>query len=148
MEEKDIVEMIRDAHAKFLRAVKDLIIEERKNKMIPEVRLRRFVLNGYGGKKVYWPYQTFDKIESVSYFAKEDGSRSRIMFSDYFVTEFCQHDPRAYLRVLRQVEVMHDWAMRVLKGRERAIKEIDRQKARFIETLEAEKALQELGRQN
>lgn len=117
----------------------------------PQIRPRQFVLRGTDGAVMEWP--------ATDFAGKSDDRFCRVIeasdHTQYFridkavpeedVRALVREDERAALRILRQAEVLRNWCKAREEGVKRAIAEIQRQRARFRETLDAEVTIRKLG---
>ena len=121
-----------------------------KDKNVPAVRPRRFCLHGTKGKWLAWPAIEGGKYDTHLYEYcvgeyKQAASPTYLSTLREVIVKVIGNDPRAALRVLRQVQAMRMWCEARLEGLNRAEAEMLRQKARFAEALEAEIAIKKLG---
>ena len=124
--------------------------EMMKDKNIPAVRLRRFCLHGTKNRFLAWPVLE-DGRYNIRLYEYRTGECKNTASTTYIaqvrevIMRIIGNDPRAALRVLRQVQAMRMWCEARLEGLKRAEAETLRQKARFTEALEAEIAIKKLG---
>ena len=146
---EEIINLIWNEMRETFELARQLVkMAEEKN--IPAVRLRRFCLHGTKGRFFVWPAIEGGKYNTALYEYrtgeyKNTASTTYIAQVREVIMRIIGNDPRAALRVLRQVQAMRMWCEARIEGLNRAEAETLRQKARFVEALEAEIAMKKLG---